>query len=66
MADPNAHLEHLMKALERMVAEEERINHSVQAFDGSLKIKADDVFVGKEDGLRALEQLRQFKLQKAS
>ena len=66
MVDMNEGLELMVEKLEKIVAEESREFQSVQTFGGALRVDVNKVFVGREDGLRALEQLRRFSLREAS
>lgn len=51
-------LEELLSGAERSVAKRSRAASAKQSFSGVLRVQIDKIYVGKKDGLRALDFLR--------
>lgn len=51
-------LAELVDGAERSVAKRLRAASTKQSFSGTLKVETDKIYVGKKDGMRALESLR--------
>ena len=52
-------LAEVVSGAERSVAERQVAAQARQTFFGALKVQIDQIYVGKKDGLRALDVLRQ-------
>lgn len=53
-----SNLVEIMRGAEKAVERKQIAAHSKQSFSGVLKVEVDKVFVGKKDGARALQFLR--------
>ena len=49
----------LIDEIERFVATRQKEMSVKQAFDGTLRVLADEMYIGKGEGERALEELKQ-------